>query len=288
MLDVDFSVGCASKKTLQQIRKFMIPIRSLLVVVSMLACASCTKTPVAHSPENDLALLWVKHAAEYAAISIQVYQAAELALPGFINDTSWSAIPGQQHAENLPPAVILDVDETVVANVDFQLVYERPFSSSKMYDFYQANDAIPIPGVVEFIAAAKQAGVVVFYVTNRPCELIADNPDPCPQKRAVIEEILQIGIETDDTHVMLAGERDWDRAKIGRREFIAKTHRVIMLFGDDLGDFVPCVRKKLYGPCTQPATPTSRRQLVAEHKSYWGHGWYILPGPTHGSWTSFP
>ena len=265
----------------------MMSIRSLLVVVSMLACASCARTPVARSPENDLALLWVKHAAEYEAISIQVYQAAELALPRFINDTSWSAMPGQLDAENLPPAVILDVDDTTVANIDFQLTFERPFSSQKMYDFYQANDAMPVPGVVKFIAAAKQAGVVVFYVTNRPCELIDNDPDPCPQKRAVIKELLDTGIETDDMHVMLSNEQGWDRAKIARRQHIAETHRVIMLFGDDLGDFVPCVRKKLYGPCTQPATAASRRQLVEDHRSYWGHGWYILPGPTHGSWTSF-
>ena len=265
----------------------MMSIRSLLVVVSMLACASCTKTPVAHSPENDLALLWVKHAAEYEAISIQVYQAAELALPGFINDTSWSAMPAQKHAESLPPAVILDVDDTVIANIDFQLIYERPFSSQKMYDFYQTNEAVLVPGVIEFVAAARNADVAVFFVTNRPCEIIEADADPCPQKRAVIKELLDTGIETDDTHVMLAGEQGWDRAKIARREIIAETHRVIMLFGDDLGDFVPCVRKTLYGPCTQPATAASRRRLVEDHRSYWGRGWYILPGPMHGSWTSF-
>jgi acid phosphatase len=86
---------------------------------------------------------------------------------------------------------------------------------------------------------------------------------------------------------MLADENDWDRAKIRRREHVANTHRVIMLFGDDLGDFVPCVRIKLYGPCTEPATKASRARLVEEYAKYWGNGWYILPGPMHGSWTSF-
>jgi acid phosphatase len=86
---------------------------------------------------------------------------------------------------------------------------------------------------------------------------------------------------------MLADKHGWDRAKIARRKHIAKTHRVIMLIGDDLGDFVPCVRTKLYGPCTEPATKASRARLVAEYSDYWGQGWYILPGPMHGSWTSF-
>ena len=251
-----------------------------------MACASCTSTPATHLPERDLGILWVKHAAEYQAITTQVYQSAERALPGFIDDKSWSAMPQQQHAEDLPPAVILDVDETVVSGANFQLAFERPFSDRKMYDYYQSHDATPVPGVAAFVAAARQAGVTVFFVTNRPCAQLDDHPDPCPQKRAVVEELHEIGIETDEAHVMLADEQGWDRAKIARRKHIAKTHRVIMLFGDDLGDFVPCVRTKLYGPCKEAATAASRRKLVADHADYWGHGWYVLPGPMHGSWTS--
>ena len=261
--------------------------------LSMLgACASApapdsAAATASYDPQQDLGLMWVKHAAEYTAITKQAYSSATAALPGYIADTSWSAMPGQTDAEVLPPAVILDVDETVVSNVDFQLAFERPFTNRKLYEFYRKHAAIPVPGVVEFIAAARKAGVEVFFVTNRPCELIDDDPDPCPQKRGAVEEIESIGISTDDAHVMLADENDWDRAKIRRREYIARTHRVIMLFGDDLGDFMPCVRTKLYGPCTEAATKASRAQLVEEYTKYWGNGWYILPGPMHGSWTSF-
>lgn len=261
--------------------------RFFIVFFVALVSVSCTTIPVTHSPEDDLGLLWVKHAAEYPAITMQVYQSAEAALPGFIADQSWSALPWQENAEGLRPAVILDVDETVVSNIDFQISHERPFTNRKLYDYYRQNAAIPVPGVVEFVATARQLGIDVFFVTNRPCELIDDDPDPCPQQRGVVEEIESIGIETEDDHVMLADQHGWDRAKIARREHIAKNHRVIMLFGDDLGDFVPCVRKKLYGPCTEPATKASRARLVAEFSEYWGNGWYILPGPTHGSWTSF-
>ena len=261
--------------------------RILLAFIFSLAFVSCASTSVPHTPNQDLGILWVQHAAEYRAITMQVYQSAERALPGFVADQFWSALPEQDDAEGLPPAIIFDVDETVVSGADFQISHERPFTARKLYDFYQQNDALPVPGVVGFIAAARQAGVAIFFVTNRPCEVIDNEPDPCPQKAVVIEAILQIGVETDDAHVMLAGEQGWDRAKIGRRKHIAKNHRVIMLFGDDLGDFVPCVRTKLYGPCTEPATQASRIRLVTKYAEYWGDGWYILPGPMHGSWTSF-
>lgn len=218
---------------------------------------------------------------------MQTYQEAGRDLPGFLADKSWSALPEQQNAENLPPAVILDVDETVVANAEFQITFERPISHRKLYDDYRVNDPSPVPGVIEFITAARHAGVAIFFVTNRPCRQVDDDPDPCPQKRATVGQILKLGIETDAEHVLLSNEQGWDRAKIGRREHIAKTHRILMLFGDDLGDFVPCVRTRLYGPCTKPATKESRERMVAEHSDYWGNGWYILAGPMHGSWTSF-
>jgi len=197
-------------------------------------------------------------------------------------------MPGHPVDGTLPPAVVLDVDETVLNHIDFQIAHERPYTSRKMYDFYQENaPPVAVPGAVEYVAVARQAGVEVFFVTNRPCEIIDDDPDPCPQKQTVTEWLESIGIDADDTNVLLADRDGWDRAKIGRREHIAKTHRVIMLIGDELGDFVPCVRTKLYGPCTEPATKESRRLLVERYSGYWGNGWYILPGPTHGSWTSF-
>ena len=147
-------------------------VRFFILLFASLAGAACTSPAVVHSPENDLGILWVKHAAEYPAITSQVYQSATEDLDEFIADESWSVVDGYPKKPGLPPAVILDVDETVVSNVDFQIAFERPFTNRKMYDFFQDHDAIPVAGVVEFVAAARAAGVTPFFVTNRPCEPI--------------------------------------------------------------------------------------------------------------------
>jgi 5'-nucleotidase (lipoprotein e(P4) family) len=257
------------------------------VLFAFILGAGCTKAPVAHSPQNDLGLLWVNHAAEYAAITKQVYRSAEAQLPGFIEDTSWSAQPGQVDAAHLPPAVILDVDETTISNAKFQLALERPMAQWKLEKWNDEHVSDPVPGVARFVNAAQAAGVTVFFVTNRPCGPIEGDSNPCPQKKATVRDIGELGISTDATHVLLDSENGWTRAKIARREHIAESHRIIMLFGDDLGDFVPCVRAKLYGPCTEPATKESRKLMVEQYSDRWGHGWYILPGPMHGSWSSF-
>ena len=212
---------------------------------------------------------------------------AEAALPAYIADTSWSALPGQTGAADLPPAVIIDVDETVVSNVDFELTFERPFANHKLDQWTSNYDSLPIPGVKDFVEAARAHGVTVFFVTNRPCEHIDGNDDPCPQEKTTVDDIREVGIEVEPEFVMLSGEQPgWDREKLTRRELIAQTHRVIMLIGDDYGDFVPCARKKVVTPCTQPATRASRAKALETYEDYWGAGWYILPNPMHGSWTS--
>lgn len=261
--------------------------RLFIVLLVLVMSAACTTAPVAHSPQNDLGLLWVNHAAEYGAITTQVYQSAQANLPAFIEDNSWSAQLGQLDAAHLPPAVILDVDETTISNAKFQMAFERPMAQWKLEKWNDEHVSDPVPGVAGFVNAAQAAGVTVFFVTNRPCDNRDNGPDPCPQKAETVRDIGELGIQTDAEHVLLAGENGWNRTKLDRREYIAATHRIIMIIGDDLGDFAPCVRIKLYGACTEPATRESRAQFVAQHSDMWGHGWYILPGPMHGSWTSF-
>ena len=260
--------------------------RSIVVLVVSIAGTACTTPQVVHDPHKDRGLLWVKHAAEYRALAMQVYQAATLALPGFVDDRSWTVVPGNPDLRDLPPAVILDVDETVVSNVDFQLNFEPPVTQLKIDTWNRDHVATPVPGVADFVRAARAAGVTVFFVTNRPCEQVASLPGDCPYRDTIVADLGELGIETGPEYVLLSNERGWNREKLTRRQHIAETHRVIMLIGDDLGDFVPCVRTKIYPPCTAPATAASRQALVDDHRHLWGNGFYVLPNPMHGSWAS--
>jgi acid phosphatase len=251
----------------------------LLAAVGAVGCAS------QHSAEDDYGVAWVNHSAEFEALARQTYATATRDLDGLIADTSFSALPSQRGSESLPPAVILDVDETVVSNVEFQLTYEPPFENWKLDRWNRDNPARAIAGVRDFVAAARAKGVTVFFVTNRPCE--PESGAACPQQQTTLDDIAEVGIETDDAHLLLAYERpEWTREKRVRRELIAETYRVIMLFGDDLGDFIPCVRTTAVPPCTVAANKADRQRLVREHGHLWGNGWYVLPNPMHGSWTS--
>ena len=271
------------------------------VVLSALIVAACAAptqrdkvepTPVP-ADDIDIGIRWAELSAEYQAISAQVYATARRDLPRLLADPNWTALPGQVDVTDKPPAIILDVDETVVSNADYQKsLLQVPYSRFGHFDWMRNHTALPVRGAVEMVNAARAAGVTVFFLTNRACERFdgvdGDGVDgDCPYEQVTIEDLREAGIETDREHMLMAWEQPgWSKEKLNRREHIAKTHRVIMLFGDDYGDFVHCTRNKPLAPCTEPATRASRHAAVDTYAEYWGNGWYILPNPMHGSWTS--
>ena len=51
-----------------------------------------------------------------------------------------------------------------------------------------------------------------------------------------------------------------------------------MLVGDDLGDFLPHVKKNI--------SVSQRADLVDQYANRWGSQWIVLSNPTYGSWIS--
>jgi 5'-nucleotidase (lipoprotein e(P4) family) len=265
----------------------MITRTAIILPLTVLLTACATPPPASHDHHPDLGILWVRSAAEWEALALQAYGAATDDLPGFLADTSWSALPDQDDAADLPPAIIVDVDETMVSNVLFQMSFEPPFANWKLDEWNEDNPSLAVPGAPEFINFARDQGVAVFYVTNRPCAPQEGVADPCPQEQITIDDLNESGMPADEEHVLLSEEQpSWTDEKKVRRDLIAQDYRVLMLVGDDLGDFIPCVRARAVAPCTEPATAEERRRRTRAHTGMWGNGWYVLPNPMHGSWTS--
>lgn len=263
------------------------PMLMILMIAGLPACTQTSLSKEQALKEPQLGIAWVESAAEYDALTLQAYQNATDHLDELIADTNSTALPGWTGTAGLPTAVILDVDETSVSNVEFQVEIEGNFSH-EAFDYWQQNNpSRRIMGAPEFVQAARDKGVTVFFVTNRPCHERDFAPGPCPQEAITLQDLAEAGIETDAEHLMLVGEKpEWNREKRFRQELVAKDYRVIMLLGDDLGDFLSCIRAKPVAAC-QKATTQDRDHMTMEFSDYWGVRWHILPNPMHGSWSSF-
>jgi Predicted secreted acid phosphatase len=69
--------------------------------------------------QNIMSILYQQTAAERLAGSLQTFRSAKQAVDNALADSSWSALPGQD-VKGKRPAIIVDVDETVLDNNDYE------------------------------------------------------------------------------------------------------------------------------------------------------------------------
>lgn len=253
--------------------------RSAVILACLLplgACQSRPGAPVPHSAtthESLNASLWMQSSAEYVASAEQAYHLATVQLDEALKpeNAAWTADPEQvENYTHLPPAVVLDVDDAVLATSAFQarIVKELGHFQPEPWDAWaQRAEAPPIPGALEFTRHAEARGVHVFYLTNREHAV-----EDATRKNL---EALGFRVDPDGSNLLTKGEDpDWDSEKVERRAVITSKHRVLLMVGDDMNDFVAGGR----------TSPQGRVDLANRYRSYWGTKWILLPNPVYGDW----
>jgi acid phosphatase len=221
--------------------------------------------------QSMLSVLYAQSSAEYEASNIQTYVNAKSALNRALNDLSWTAaIEQKENFKDKPPAIILDIDETVLNNIPFQarsIINGQPYPTGWLeWMLEESSDAVA--GVSDFLEYAQSEGVKIFYVTNR----IAVAED------ATRNNIKKLGLplDTDRDVLLMKDENGWTSDKVSRRELIAKDYRILLLVGDQLGDFLPLDETTL--------ELDSRKNLADSYKHMWGSKWFMITNPMYGRW----
>lgn len=256
------------------------------VLFMLFACATVSSPgePPKSTPHDNLyATLYLQTAAEKNALSRVIYRAAIERLDEALADPNWTAALEQSgDFSGLPPGMIFDVDETVLDNSRYQatLITGRLSYNTEHWDRWVAEASAPaVAGAVEFSRAAVDRGVSMLYLTNRRCIARMPGGDPCPQRAETIANLVSVGFPRPEPgNVYLrSAEFDFDRDKRSRRAAFAERYRLLMLFGDDLGDFLSGVKN-------EGVDEAGRGALVEENAGKWGRTWFVLPNPSYGSW----
>jgi len=226
--------------------------------------------------DNLNAVAWMQTSVEFRLIAGQTWRGALVQLDKAIKTPGWDALTKEDRTTpvaGLPKAVIVDIDETMLDNTPYgaRLIRDGKSHDEALFDQWVSEaSAKPVPGALEFARAANARGVTIFYISNRTAE----------QADVTVDNLRKAGFPIKDASqylgkgTSLGGCEKSGSDKGCRRQLVGRTHRVLMQFGDQLGDLVSIGSN----------TPAGREQAVRPYLGWVGERWFMLPNPSYGSW----
>ena len=246
------------------------PARPLLLFLAA-ACAArpdprppapAIADPIAGAPAgsalpNDVR--WVRSSAEWRAIALQTFRFATER----VEEAARGRAPGSW-------AVILDADETVLDNSEYQrrLALRRGrYEDSTWALWVRERAAAAVPGAADFTRRVRALGGVVAIVTNRADSLCIDTEANLRAVGAHADVVLCKPLAGSDKNPRFrAIEQGTARPGAGPLA-------VLLFVGDNIQDF---------------PSLTQRARDDAAALAEFGGRFLLLPNPMYGSWEAVP
>jgi 5'-nucleotidase (lipoprotein e(P4) family) len=239
------------------IRKTSLLLVTIIALLSFSACCDKTESNEAEKQERYLmtATLYNYYAAEYQALAHQAFNIGKERLVHIRSE--------RPEDENL--AVVVDIDETILNNTPYEakaMLDGRSYESESWYEWCNMAAAEPVPGALEFLKFADSLGFQIFYITNRKDKFVAAGTKL---------NVRNMGFpQTTDDHFLL---RTDERSKEKRRKSVSENHEIVLLAGDNLGDFYE-----------DTDVFTERETVMKSNKDNFGKKFIVLPNAIYGDW----
>jgi 5'-nucleotidase (lipoprotein e(P4) family) len=202
------------------------------------------------------ATVFQQKAAEYKALCLQAFNIAQLRLDQYKPTT------------NKPRAIITDIDETILDNSAFeahQTLQGKDFEPNAWYEWTDKAAADTVHGAAAFLKYAASRGVEIFYITNRDEK----------ERASTLKNLSRFNLpNADDAHFL---PKETTSSKESRRQKVSANFEIIMLLGDNLGDFSSLFDKKQLDIRSQNTNISARD---------FGSRFIVLPNPVYGDWES--
>ena len=194
----------------------------LYIILFLLLISACQNKGGVKLP-NDVR--WVAQSSEYSFLCEQIYNSAKFIL--------------QDQFEGLDrPVIVMDLDETVLNNVQYQV---ELFETSEKYNSLSWNAWVnrelstAVPGAKSFILDFKQKykGLIVF-ISNRDASTLKATRNNLDSLGLLFEDdVFLLRKDKRDTKIV---RRNEVLEGIGRMESYGP-NSVLAYFGDQIGDF---------------------------------------------------
>ncbi len=206
--------------------------------------------------------LWVSSSDEYKLCACQAYENATVSLEKMVKDkkpANW--------------CVVMDIDDTILNTVNHIIGLEErgeKYSDEEWIEWYKKNEALPVPGAVEFTQTVKKLGGKVILITNTQ-----------PQLRELTLNNLKTFGFNYDMCLMKTGSYARDTDKVLRVKDVADGNikgypeygntgpqNILMRIGDSAHDLYDTTKYKF-----------------EDVKDRIGKDLIIIPNPMYGSWS---
>ncbi len=235
----------------------------LIAVVALLALCTnqesnkqtTTQDTAFNNDHLIMAVLYQQHSAECKALYYQAFNLAKMMLD---KDLANKNLKGKR-------AVVVDVDETILDNSPFEakMITKNAKYPEDWHTWTSMAKAKALPGAVEFLNYAASKGVEAFYVTNRS-ELAAE---------ATIKNLIEQSFPMADNLHLLPKKDESSKEK--RRLKIMEEYRIVLLAGDNLGDFDAVFDR---------TSAETRNAKTTELRNEFGKRFIVLPNTMYGNW----
>ncbi|MBD5778142.1 hypothetical protein IEN85_01360 [Pelagicoccus sp. NFK12] len=237
----------------------------------LLLLGVCSRVPVAASLDGGISELqaeewasmpndlhWMRNAAEYQAMTRQLYASATKVLEERVASGEFE---GKQWG------VALDADETVLDNsLEAKERRGADFDMDLWHDWCRREEAPAVPGSVAFTRRVKELGGKVAIVSNRSV-VVQESTEANLIKLGVPFDVVLL-MEDDDEK-----EPRWERVESGNAKAGLEAFEIVMFFGDNITDF-----------------PGLTQDLAKEGESSafsdFGYKYFVFPNPVYGSWAT--
>lgn len=220
---------------------------------------SCQQKGFDESKSQDhliMSVLWYQKSSEMKALYLQCFNWAKLRIDMSIADNN----------TKMKKAVVVDIDETMLDNSPFEtkcINTGQGYTKETWQNWTSQIKAKALPGAVDFSRYAESKGVEVFYISNRSIEDFDVTLKNLQKEKFAF---------ADSSHLLLKTNTS---SKKARRDMVRKNYEIILLMGDNLGDFSEIFedRSQNYG-----------FDVVEENKEKFGEKFIVLPNPMYGAW----
>lgn len=217
--------------------------------------AASPAPPRATSTALPDSIRWVQRSAEYHAGVMQTYRTAMAR----VEQQATTHAAGSW-------AVILDADETVISNVQYQI--ERVglgYSADTWAAWVHRREATPLPGAARFLSRVRELKGRIAIVTNRLESECEDTAALFRANALVFDAMLcrPNGGPSDKNP-------RFEAVATGRSAAGSTPLDVVAFIGDNILDF--------------PKSSQALRQRGESAFSEFGTRYFVLPNPMYGSW----